>query len=345
MDENARRGSMLEGYSYLKTIKSEDAKKIFLVINNQTKQICIEKVLKHGDAELYKRLKCIHDGIPEVYQVTEDDDDVIVIEEYIQSPTLEAYRMEHQLEEGEVIGIMHKLLNILMVLHASKPPIIHRDIKPENIFYNGYRVVLADFDIARSYKATQSKDTEVLGTLGYAAPEQFGFDETGVTADIYACGVLFNVLLTGELPYKKQAEGIYRKIITKATSSSPQDRYQSAQEMNNAFNRLSLPISLNFPSIPHPIKTILLVVYGLLMLAVTATMKTKEVTSAFGLLLYRFWIFFTLIYIPMCFLNTFDLYRFCLFKKNPHRILRIAGRVISLTFYWFVISVIMIAFF
>ena len=138
---------MLEGYSYLKTIKSEDAKKIFLVINNQTKQICIEKVLKHGDAELYKRLKCIHDGIPEVYQVTEDDDDVIVIEEYIQSPTLEAYRMEHQLEEGEVIGIMHQLLNILMVLHASKPPIIHRDIKPENIFYNGYRVVLADFDI------------------------------------------------------------------------------------------------------------------------------------------------------------------------------------------------------
>jgi len=336
---------MLKGYSYIRTIKGDDAKKIFLVMNDYTKQICVEKVLKNGDIELYNRLKHIHDGIPEVYQVIEDEEDIIVVEEYIQSPTLEEYRLQHHLEEDEIVAIMNQLLKILMVLHASNPPIIHRDIKPENIFYNGYRVVLADFDIARSYKATQSKDTEVLGTVGYAAPEQFGFDETGVTADIYACGVLLNVLLTEELPYKKQADGTYRKIVAKATSSSPEDRYQSAQEMMKALNRLSVPTHLNFPNLSHPLRKIVFIVYSLLMLAATSTLKTKEVTSAFGLLLYRFWVFFTLIYIPLCFFDPLHLYRFCLFKKNTYLVVRIFGRIVSLSLYWFVVSVVLIAFF
>ena len=240
-----------------------------------------------------------------------------------------------------LLAVMLKRTSLI----AGTPPIIHRDIKPENIFYNGYRVVLADFDIARSYKATQSKDTEVLGTVGYAAPEQFGFDETGVTADIYACGVLLNVLLTEELPYKKQADGTYRKIVAKATSSSPEDRYQSAQEMMKALNRLSVPTHLNFPNLSHPLRKIVFIVYSLLMLAATSTLKTKEVTSAFGLLLYRFWVFFTLIYIPLCFFDPLHLYRFCLFKKNTYLVVRIFGRIVSLSLYWFVISVVLIAFF
>ena len=85
-----------------------------------------------------------------------------------------------------------------------------------------------------------------------------------MTADIYACGVLLNVLLTEELPYKKQADGTYRKIVAKATSSSPEDRYQSAQEMMKALNRLSVPTHLNFPNISHPLRKIVFIVYSLL---------------------------------------------------------------------------------
>ena len=58
-------------------------------------------------------------------------------------------------------------------------------IKPENIFYDGKQVYLFDFDIARNYIENQKRDTTVLGSQGYAAPEQFGFYQTDIRSDIY----------------------------------------------------------------------------------------------------------------------------------------------------------------
>ena len=77
------------------------------------------------------------------------------------------------------------------------PPIIFRDLKPQNIMVDRTsQVKLIDFGIARQLSAGQSQNTTLLGTPGYAAPEQHGQSQTDVRSDIYALGVTLHQLLT-----------------------------------------------------------------------------------------------------------------------------------------------------
>ena len=77
-----------------------------------------------------------------------------------------------------------------------KPPIIHRDIKPSNIIITGYnRAVLLDFNAAKSFSSSEDTDTVLLGTSGYAAPEQYGFGASSPQTDIYALGVVLKECL------------------------------------------------------------------------------------------------------------------------------------------------------
>ena len=103
--------------------------------------------------------------------------------------------------------------------------IIHRDVKPSNVILQGKTAVLIDFDASRKYDASSRKDTQVLGTVGYAAPEQYGFTQTDSRADIYAVGVMLNVMLTGEHPSRTLAKGHLGRVIQRCTMISPQRRY------------------------------------------------------------------------------------------------------------------------
>ena len=76
------------------------------------------------------------------------------------------------------------------------PPIIHRDIKPSNIIITAYnRAVLLDFNAAIYYSCQSTEDTILLGTQGYASPEQYGFGSSSPQTDIYSMGILFRELL------------------------------------------------------------------------------------------------------------------------------------------------------
>ena len=88
-------------------------------------------------------------------------------------------------------------------LHRGGPP----DVKPENIILRGSEAVLIDFDAARLHKPEHEMDTQILGTTGFAAPEQYGLSQSDLRTDIYSVGILINVMLTGEHPSKKLAEG------------------------------------------------------------------------------------------------------------------------------------------
>ena len=103
---------------------------------------------------------------------------------------------------------------------------VHRDIKPENVIMRGRRAVLIDFDAARLHKPEQESDTQVLGTTGFAAPEQYGLSQSDVRTDIYALGVLMNVMLTGEHPSKRLAEGRMGRVIERCTRVNPEKRYK-----------------------------------------------------------------------------------------------------------------------
>lgn len=197
--------------------------------------ICISFIC---DNDVYKKLMRIRQqNLPCIYDVFEDNGQFYVLEEYIDGMTVsDLLTGEHYTENG-VVKVVSQLCDALYALHSLN--IIHRDIKPENVIVtdNG-RVVLIDFDGARKFKTEATKDTKIMGTVGYAAPEQFGISQTDSRSDIFSLGVMMNVMLTGEHPSKKQYQGKLQKIITKCTQVDPVNRYQTVTELKTALLKI-----------------------------------------------------------------------------------------------------------
>ena len=150
---------------------------------------------------------------------------VAVLEEYIQGDSL-AYLLKGALfTPAEARKITLQFCNALWVLHTMGA--VHRDIKPENVIVRGSEAVLIDFDASRIFKSENSTDTQILGTTGYAAPEQYGISQTDQRADIYSVGVLLNIMLTGKHPSKELAGGKLGRIVQKCTMVNPKKRYKN----------------------------------------------------------------------------------------------------------------------
>ncbi len=177
----------------------------------------------------YKTLKECHPSIaPRIIYCVEEDHDTLVVEEYIQGDSLlERLEQERYLTEKETEQILITLCDGLAPLH--KMGIIHRDIKPSNlILQNGNIIRLIDFDAARIVKNDSSEDTRLLGTKGYAPPEQFGYGQTDARSDIYAIGITMKKMLG------KGYHGYLKKILDKCTEIDPKKRYASVISLKQA---------------------------------------------------------------------------------------------------------------
>ena len=187
---------------------------IDLVRNNVTGQLMIRRISPSGDFPVLQALCGIkHRNLMEVYDLRLQDGVCVSLCEYINGITL-AFRVENgQLfDVKSAKRILCQICDGLTALHSRG--IVHRDIKPENIMItNDGTAKIIDYSICRLTKPNQRKDTTVLGTAGYASPEQFGFAQTSATADIYACGVLLNYLLTGKLPNEELHQGALKPVI------------------------------------------------------------------------------------------------------------------------------------
>ena len=211
----------------------------------------VKKELSKEKLPIYQKLQELkHQGLAEVIEVHEKADKIIVIIEYAVGETLKSILDNKiKLDEKVAKSYIQQLASILNVIHQNG--IIHRDINPSNIVVttNG-QVKLIDFDIARFYKYSQTEDTQLLGTPGYAAPEQFGFNQTTASSDIYALGVLLNVMLTGMKPNEMQInnEGL-AAIVQNCTAMDQADRYQDVMQLDYDLRRLRQghPASDNFP--------------------------------------------------------------------------------------------------
>lgn len=142
-----------------------------------------------------------HVNLPRMYDHFTDSEHWYIVLEYIEGETLEEYlkhKKEGRLPVNEVLNIGITLCTVLDYLHNQKVPIIFRDVKPANIMRTSRgRLYLIDFGIARQYKTGQKKDTGVLGSPGYAPPEQYGIAQTNSQSDIYSLGATLQTLLTG----------------------------------------------------------------------------------------------------------------------------------------------------
>lgn len=182
----------------------------------------------------YDILKTLrHDNLPEVYDALTLEDGQIVLEEFVHGLTVAQVLEGGLYTYGGAKKVLCGVCAALMTLHSFG--IIHRDVKPENIMItDGGGVKLIDFGASRRVSAGKSADTTVLGTIGYASPEQMGITQCDERADIYAMGVLLNVMLTGEHPSRHLARGRAGAIVRRCTQIHPEGRYQSAEKLMNA---------------------------------------------------------------------------------------------------------------
>ncbi len=145
-----------------------------------------------------------HPNLPRIYDHFTDREHWYMAMDFIEGETLEAYVSHAQaghLPVGEVFEIGIQLCGVLGYLHAQQPPIIFRDVKPANVMRTPTgHLYLIDFGIARRFRPGQKHDTTVLGSPGYAPPEQYGTAQTTVQSDIYSLGATLRYLLTGKDP-------------------------------------------------------------------------------------------------------------------------------------------------
>lgn len=212
-------------YKTVKAIKHSERGSVSLL---QNKQNGTRFIFRHyrGNGEVYRKLLGIScPNLPQIMETAERDGMVAVLEEYIQGDSL-AYLLEGALfSHAEARKIIMQLCNALWVL--QKLGAVHRDIKPENVIIRGSEAILIDFDASRIFKSDTNQDTQILGTTGYAAPEQYGIAQTDERADIYSLGVLLNIMLTGKHPSKELASGRLGRIVQKCTMVNPEKRYKS----------------------------------------------------------------------------------------------------------------------
>ena len=184
-----------------------------------------------GDGSLYRLLQTVrHPHLPRIYEVRQEGERCVVLEEYLSGSTVAQVLENGVYTEDGVRRVMAAVCDGVGFLHQHG--YIHRDIKPENVMVcDDGRVVLLDFDIAREYKPKARKDTCIIGTAGYAAPEQFGVAQTDARSDLYAIGVMMNVMLTGQHPTRQAAAGKLAPIIEKCTRLDPNKRFADVWDL------------------------------------------------------------------------------------------------------------------
>lgn len=226
-------------YEEVRLLKQGEKSTVHLLREKGRGQVFIRKRLA-GRYPIFQTLReCNHPGLPKQYDVIISEDSTTVIEEYIEGQPLGTV----ELTEKQFLHVVRELCSVLEYLHGKG--IIHRDIKPSNIILTeDGQVYLIDFDAARMPKAELEKDTRLLGTRGYAPPEQYGYAQTDERTDIYALGVTLEQLLT-----EKNGKMRYKKILRKCKNLDPDKRYQSVQEVRRAFFRAGQIVPGGFAAI------------------------------------------------------------------------------------------------
>ena len=192
-----------------------------------------------------------HIGIVRIIDIFYEDDNLYIVEDYIEGKTLKEHvNAKGPLSSELVEDISRQLCSILDYLHSFNPPIVYRDLKPSNIMIkHNNKVVLIDFGIARTYKESQEGDTTILGSKGYIAPEQLVNIQSNTQTDIYSLGATMFFMLTGKsisLPTELMAEENYPehaakslvKVIQKASAIEPESRYANVKLMLSDLNAI-----------------------------------------------------------------------------------------------------------
>lgn len=253
-------GSLVDGkYKILSEIGHGGMSVVYMAINEKAnKTWAVKEVRKDGkmdfntvrqglmaEIETLKKLK--HPNLPSIVDVIEDEDSFIIVMDYIEGRSLDKIIEENGAQpEAYVVEWAKQLCDVFGYLHSRTPAIIYRDMKPANVMLKpDGNIMVIDFGTAKNYEIDLGETTGI-GTIGYAAPEQYigsGLGRTDARTDIYCLGITMYHLLTNVDPCKnlisdKSIRAVnpalshgLDAIIQKCTQYQPSDRYQSCAEL------------------------------------------------------------------------------------------------------------------
>lgn len=250
-------GSVIDGkYEILTEIGRGGMSIVYLAMDTHlNKQWAVKEIRKKGngkndeivvnsllaEANMMKRLD--HPSLPRIVDIIDNGITIYVVMDYIEGESLDKVLAEYGAQSEElVVGWAKQLCDALSYLHSQKPPIIYRDMKPANVMLKPEgNIKIIDFGIAREYKEQNLADTTVLGTKGYAPPEQYN-GQTDARSDIFALGMTMHHLLTGIDPRTGEAYASVRMwnpevsegvgmIIDKCVQPAAENRYQNCQDL------------------------------------------------------------------------------------------------------------------
>lgn len=226
-------------YEPVKLLKQSERSSVFVARRKIDGKRFLLRILEEK-TDVFEKIKGVScENLPEIIDVAKNENQTVIVEEYIPGDSLFEILKGGVFKEKEAAKIIVQICKGLSVLHEHG--IIHRDVKPENILLFGEKAVLIDFDASRKVDPEKETDTKILGTTGYASPEQYGLSQTDARSDIYSAGVVLNVMLTGEHPSTKLAPGALGKIVQKCTMISPESRFQSSEELIKAVEKAAKP--------------------------------------------------------------------------------------------------------
>lgn len=214
--QNAQASQLLkQRYRIVKQIGAGGYGKVYRAVDTEfmDRRVAVKEMIQQGlgptelaeAADSFKHEAVLlatltHPNLPSIYDYFSENGNWYLVMSFIEGETLDNYLHKRGpvLSVEKVLPIAIQLATVLSFLHTRKPTIIFRDLKPANVMRTPEgQLYLIDFGIARHFKWGQTKDTLVLGSPGYAAPEQYGRAQTTPQTDVYSLGVLLHQLLTG----------------------------------------------------------------------------------------------------------------------------------------------------
>ncbi|MFK0523390.1 Stk1 family PASTA domain-containing Ser/Thr kinase [Paenibacillus illinoisensis] len=235
-----------------------------------------EEFIRRFRREAQSAASLSHPNVVSIYDVGQEDDVHYIVMEYVEGKNLnEIIKERAPLQVDEAVRIASQIADALD--HAHHNQIIHRDIKPHNILIgrNG-RVKVTDFGIARAVTSTTITQTgSVVGSVHYFSPEHAKGIVTGEKSDLYSLGIVLYQMLTGQLPFLGESPisvalkhlqeefdeprkfnplipQSVENVILKSMRKNPQERYQSAKEMQNDLETCLMPERRNENKIDFP---------------------------------------------------------------------------------------------
>ena len=234
-------------YTFGKVIGTGSYGQVRLAVHKLTKQVRAVKIIQKAKVNINALLneinilsKLSHPNIMQIFEVFDDNTNVYIVSEYCKGGELfDIISTKGSFTEKDACVIMKQLMSAICYSHQNN--IVHRDLKPENILMDNdtddLTIKLIDWGCAQTIKsAKQSKQAD--GTAYYIAPEVLKgeYDEK---CDIWACGVIFYILLCGYPPFNGETDDeIYEAVLSGKFQFPEEDWDQVSQDAKDLIKKM-----------------------------------------------------------------------------------------------------------